>query len=503
MRVAIRADASVATGAGHVMRCAALAAALQAAGSSVLFVCRAQPGDLRAWLAAAGFEVLTLQPRDGSWQADAEATVAALADRAPDWLVVDHYGLDARWETALRRVAPAIMALDDLADRPHDADLLLDQNLAAQPDSRYAGLLPARCVTLLGPRFALLRPDFRAVRDAGAARSGAVGRLLCFFGGADAGNETGKALDALALLGEHGLAVDVVVGAANPHRDLLARRCEAGRGLRFHCQTGDMARLMGDADLFLGAGGSAVWERCCVGLPGIAVAVAANQVAVAQAAAQAGALCYLGASEEVSAARLADALAGLLGAPDAVRAMALRAAQLVDGLGAGRVAQRMREACPAPVVLRRACAADEGSIWEWRNAEPVRMASFDTAPIPADRHHAWFRAVLADPARHLLIAEREGAPIAVLRFDVAGQDAEVSVFVLPGLAGKGHGGAVLRAGERWLRGALPGIARVRAAIRSDNPASQAVFAKAGYRPCGGNVYQLALQAPASPVDEQA
>jgi len=500
MRVAIRTDASIATGAGHVTRCAALAAALRLAGADVVFVCREQPGDLRAWLAGMDFEVLTLSSAACSWQADAQATMAALEHRAPDWLVVDHYELDARWEAAARRVAPAIMVIDDLADRAHDADLLLDQNLRQQPDVRYDALVPGRCVRLLGPGYALLRPEFRAVRAHQAARSGGVARLLCFFGGADAGNETGKALDALALLGAHGLAVDVVVGAANPHRDLLAQRCAAMEGVRYHCQTPDMARLMGAADLFLGAGGSAVWERCCVGLPGIAIAVAANQVAVAQAAAQAGALRYLGTSGEVSAARLADALAHLLASPATVRAMAACAMQLVDGHGADRVVERMQQICPVRIVLRDARADDECAVWEWRNAEQVRMASFDTAPIPADRHRTWFRAVLADPARHLLIAECDGAPVAVLRFDVGGQEAEVSVFVLPGLAGKGIGSAVLRAGTRWLRTRVPAVARVRAAIRSDNPASQAVFAKTGYRPCGGNVYQLALHAPALPED---
>ncbi|RME63691.1 MAG: UDP-2,4-diacetamido-2,4,6-trideoxy-beta-L-altropyranose hydrolase, partial [Alphaproteobacteria bacterium] len=174
MRAAFRVDASRAIGTGHVGRCLTLAAALRDAGGDALFLCRAHDGHLNAKIEEAGFPVLSLPKRNdtdddlahshwlGATQADdAKASIAALAGHRIDWLVVDHYGLDARWESALRRHAHRILAIDDLADRSHDCDLLLDQNFFLDAASRYDGLLPDHCRPLLGPRYAVLRRGLR------------------------------------------------------------------------------------------------------------------------------------------------------------------------------------------------------------------------------------------------------------------------------------------------------------------------------------------------------
>lgn len=342
MRIAFRTDASTGIGMGHVMRCAALAGQLRAQGAAIVFVCRAAPGSAIGWLAEAGFEVCVLPacadalPAD--WDTDAAATRAALTGFAPDWLVVDHYQLDARWEQSMRPLAARIMAIDDLADRPHLCELLLDQNLYADGAVRYAERVPAGCVYLLGPRYALLRRQFGLARSRVRVRDGRVGRILLTFGGSDAGNETAKALQAIALLDRPDIRVDVVVGSANPHRAELARCCASQAGVALHCQVEDMAQLMLDADLCVGAGGSSSWERCCVGLPGLIVAIAANQFEAARTLDRLGYQQFLGSADQVCAQAIAQALRQALDDPASLQAMAQRGMQLVHGDGAARVA---------------------------------------------------------------------------------------------------------------------------------------------------------------------
>lgn len=181
-----------------------------------------------------------------------------MSDRSWDWLVVDHYALDARWESALRASTKQIMVIDDIADRQHDCDVLLDQNFYADMQKRYTGKVSAHCQLLLGPRYALLRDEFRKLREQVKPRNGTVKKILVFFGGVDADNYTGRAIEALAEIGIEGLYVDVVIGAQHSCREQIKSVC-AQHGFICHVQTDKMAELMAAADLAIGAGGSATY----------------------------------------------------------------------------------------------------------------------------------------------------------------------------------------------------------------------------------------------------
>ena len=180
MNIAFRVDASTQIGTGHFMRCLTLADALKQHGAKIRFASRHMPEYLRDMLVVKGHEFMLLDssPSDAisdglshanwlgtSQHADAQDTVQALSGQTWDWLIVDHYALDARWESALRQTAKNIFVIDDIADRQHDCDVLLDQNLYADMDSRYTGKVPAHCQLLLGPRYALLRDEFRQLRE--------------------------------------------------------------------------------------------------------------------------------------------------------------------------------------------------------------------------------------------------------------------------------------------------------------------------------------------------
>ena len=317
MRVLVRCDASAEIGSGHVIRCLTLADALRLKGARVTFVCRQQPGDLTPLIEQRGFNVHRIGGDALHWEDDAEKTLALTAETGGcDWLVVDHYRLDARFEQRLRRPGLKILAIDDLANRPHDCDLLLDQNLYLDMEDRYRRLIPAGCKALLGPGYALLRPEFMLARRQLRSRRGALKRLLISFGGTDPTNETAKALAAVDLLADRELFLDVVVGLSNPQAASLQAACAARPGCTFHAQVDTMAAIMSAADLALGSGGATTWERCFLGLPSLTVVVAPNQRLLTEAVAATGAAWNLGWHADLSPAMLAERIAYLQAAPD-------------------------------------------------------------------------------------------------------------------------------------------------------------------------------------------
>lgn len=351
MRLAIRVDASTQIGTGHFMRCLTLADALKQRGAQIRFVSCHMHGHLRGMLNAKGHEFAPLNSISSeeavvdlphahwlgiSQAQDAAGTIHALSDKTWDWLVADHYALDARWESVLRQTAKRILVIDDLADRVHDCDVLLDQNFYADMDTRYTGKVPAHCKLLLGPNYALLREEFRRLREQVKPRIGPVKRVLVFFGGVDADNYTARAIDALVNIGINGLQVDVVIGAQHPYRDDIESAC-AEHGFVCHVQTNRMAELMAAADLAIGASGSASWERCCLGLPAICLTAAPNQVAIAAGLQARGAIVRVRNGVPVDAVELSEALLSLIRQPDQVMSLSKAASELADGAGSDRV----------------------------------------------------------------------------------------------------------------------------------------------------------------------
>lgn len=334
---AIRVDASLQVGAGHLMRCLSLADALGEKGGQVRFICRRLPSAYASMIRKLGHELIELE---GPEAAESSGAIHALSDRSWNWLVVDHYALDARWETELRACAARILAIDDLADRSHDCDALLDQNVLDARDKRYDGKVPQSCRLLLGPGYALLRSQFGRLRESALVKRGPVLRILILMGGMDAGNQTEKAIRAVARTSRQSLEVDVVVGADHPALARIRTACER-HGYRCHVQVADVASLMARADLAIGGCGTTSWERCCLGLPSICLTLAANQRRIAEGLAARGAIVHLGNAADVDDVAIADALLAISSDAQRLAAMSAAAHELVDGKGARRVCDFM------------------------------------------------------------------------------------------------------------------------------------------------------------------
>lgn len=393
VKVVIRTDASGQIGGGHMMRCLALAHGLRTRGAEVTFLMASQPDLWTDPVTRAGY-ALQLIPAappahdpDGPphrhwlsspWARDAEITAALIREIGADWLIWDHYGLDARWVSAVRAQSPAlqVMAIDDLDDRPLGSDLVLDQTRLDPNPRRFPAL-----AAMSGPAFATLRPEFAALREdtlpSRDTRKKAR-RVLVTMGLADAVGLMPQIVSALASMQE--LKVDIVMGAgAQTLADIRALCAEHPR-LRLHVDTPDMAHLMAAADLCIGAGGMTSWERCALGLGTLLVPVAANQMPTAHALDQAGAVQLLSLHDARDAATLRTAI---LRALTNAHALGQAAAALCDGQGTARVCDIVGAG------LRAVSTRDAKLLFDWRNQPHIRAASLTTDPLDWQTHCDW------------------------------------------------------------------------------------------------------------------
>lgn len=357
MRVVFRVDASAEIGAGHFMRCLTLARGLKAYGHEVIFLCRHLTPAFEDLLLK--FYILLVKvtsPRtiqnshDASneyitWlgvsqEQDAFETLNILCNKDIDWLVVDHYALDETWEKIVKPHVLHLMVIDDLANRAHVCDVLLDQNHYPDKDERYSNRVPDDCQLMLGPRFAMLRPEFRELRKSIRQRNGIISKVLVTFGGVDVKNYTGPVIQALGRI-EGIESVDIVIGEQHPFKKEIISKC-ANYDFKLHIQTEKIAELITRSDFAIGASGSTTWERCCLGLPSLAIPIAENQKAIAIGAKILKVHDLLEIETDVET-EIYTRLMQLKNQQNYVSQLSINGMDLVDGLGVNRVIERLHQ----------------------------------------------------------------------------------------------------------------------------------------------------------------
>lgn len=314
MKVVIRADASLQIGIGHVMRCLTLADALKSRGVDVRFICRAHPGHLKDLIKDRGYQVYLLSIiknyqasgsddlshanwLGASWEQDAKEISSIIENINVDWIIVDHYALDARWESSVRKKNCRIMVIDDIADRIHDCSLLLDQTYNRN-EAIYKSLVPDNCLIMTGSEYALLRPEFSGLRKFSLQRRTTltIEHVLITMGGVDQHNVTSKILDILLKCNfSKNCHISIVLGSTSPWVESIkvdAKKLRWSTDVLVNVD--NIAQLMADSDLCIGAAGSTAWERCCLGLPTMMVVTANNQKEIAASLSKTGACIYLG-----------------------------------------------------------------------------------------------------------------------------------------------------------------------------------------------------------------
>jgi UDP-2,4-diacetamido-2,4,6-trideoxy-beta-L-altropyranose hydrolase len=349
MKVFFRVDSSLKIGTGHVMRCLTLAQVLKENGANVEFICRKHEGNLIDKIRSIGFHVNELEVLDeievddklahSHWlgatqQQDADDCIDIFKAEKSDWLVVDHYALDEQWEKRLKPYYEELMVIDDLADRKHQCDVLLDQTFGRQPED-YCAFIPEGCKLLLGPQYALLRPEFSNRREYSLMRrtKPEFKQLLVNMGGVDIDNITEKIVRELkSCVLPNDIKIVIVMGGSAPHledvrikADFLPYKAEV------KVDVDNMAEIMADSDMAIGAAGSTTWERCCLGLPTIQLLTADNQKTVFKFLSKGGIVKDLNSIEELP--KCIEEFKSKLGSSS------LLSSKVCDGFGVNRVMQ--------------------------------------------------------------------------------------------------------------------------------------------------------------------
>jgi UDP-2,4-diacetamido-2,4,6-trideoxy-beta-L-altropyranose hydrolase len=477
--IVFRCDASASIGGGHVMRCLALADVLRRDGAECWFASASESFAAVPALRKSGHRCIELR-----YTGDA----GELHDAVPegcDWLVVDHYDWSVVQETPCRPWAGKILVIDDLANREHDCDLLLDQTFG-RATADYKDLVPANCDLIVDSQYALLRPEFAAARPTSLAdrQFNGVNNILVSMGLGDPLNATQTIIEGI-IESRLALSVDVVLGPSAPGLSVVRKFVDHHRDVfSLHVATEDIAALMRKADLCFGAAGLTSWERCCLGLPTVLTVIAENQREICQNLTGSGAAIWLGLSEDLSPRIVADKLIEINEEPRELAEISRRSMAICDGRGINRVAMHIhpeRATEDARIWLRPAIPNDVEVTYALQ-AQPGTRQFMRNPMLPTyEEHSAWFAARLRDPACLLSLIVRNGQEVVgslrLDRLDV--QSFEISVVIDPAFRGQGIGLAAISLAAR-----LVPDAELWAEVLPGNDRSEALFTKAGFLPPG-------------------
>lgn len=486
--IVLRADARPDVGIGHLMRCLALAQAWQDRGGTASFVTATASTALLKRLDSEGFAVHRLRAEPAS-PADAAETDTVAGNRGAAWLVVDGYPFGPGYLQGLIKDDRQLMVIDDQATQDFEAaQLIVNPNVQATPEL-YAGSRD-RDRVLAGCRFALLRREFQAnvtARKSTTKQTGPngdspnlPGHVVITMGGSDPPNATGRILEILSGFDDRRLHITVIVGPANTHRASLEpvlKTLRRKHDVELLVDPPDLVAAFARADLAISAASTTCWELACLGIPLAIVVLADNQLAGAEALAQRGTAVLLGWHQELSAPAVLQQLRVLFQQPELLRRLSDDARSLIDGRGAGRVAERM---VSYPLQLRPVTAADAGVLHEWANDPLTRRMSFSAESIPWETHLEWLKRRLADEnCRFHVVQDADGRPLGQARLDRDGSRATLSFGLAPTARGQGFAARLVRLAA--VDSQLAGWCQyVDAWVRPENIPSLAAFRRAGF-----------------------
>ncbi len=499
--IVFRTDASIEIGTGHVARCITLAKILQAQGKTCHFICRELPGNLIDFIESENLGVSRLPAPvkladdiditsllGVPWKHDANECKKILATLQVERVIVDHYGLDEQWENrVLESAAVKLMVIDDLANRKHHCDILLDQTLGRKK-SDYDQLIPQSSVKLVGPKFALLRTEFSKLRNECLSRRKqmSLNKILITMGGIDKDNVTSQVLD---VLNKCQLSADVkivvVTGANFPHfAELRKLEAQLSLSVEILVNVTNMAEIMCEADLAIGAAGTTSWERCCMGLPSLALVLADNQIESANALDNAGAAIMVGDVRHTGWKEVLERQVNRLKNSQELLNLSQNAHLLCDGYGSIRVGENI---VSAPFIARLANENDALAIWQWRESDGAYKYYESKKPTPFVQHHAWFARALNCPSKRLLIIERNDTRIAHVRFDMEENNSKQALISISMASQYKGTGLALDCLQCALDDANTlGIGKITAYIHEDNIPSTKLFCRGGFTHVANN-----------------
>jgi UDP-2,4-diacetamido-2,4,6-trideoxy-beta-L-altropyranose hydrolase len=480
----LRADADAARGAGHVMRCLALAETWHCHGGQVTFLSSHLNPALRQRIETLGIHLAEI-PMPYPDSTDLRATITALENVSGEsselpWLVLDGYHFDTAYQSLVRAAGCRLMVIDDTAHLPrYDADTILNH---AANGRHLAYTCSQDTMLLLGTQFALLRPEFQRWQVLERDCPEVARKIMVMLGDSDPDNTTLKIIQALEQIAVQDFEVKIVVGPLNPHVEEL-RRKTASSSLRVHLETNieDGALLMAGADLAVAAAGTASCELAFMKVPALLFTLVENQSGVAEAIDEFGAARGLGFPRNVSREQLADAVSSLMHDRVERQRMIEKGRDLVDGKGVERVLRVMpHRASEEKLRLRAASQEDVLLLWHWANDSMIRRNSFNSEPTSWAAHKAWYAERIASPDTRFWILEYQRVPVGQIRYDrTDANKAQISLSIAPVYRGRSFGTQLLRLSAD-LAGRELGVRTVEGFTFVENRASSHAFIKAGF-----------------------
>ncbi len=471
--IIIRADASVKTGTGHVMRCIALAQGLQDSGYDVHFAVSECPDSLIKLLKSENLKVLKIKSKGGS-EKDAAETAKLAGKKKCGWLITDGYIFSDKYQEIIKGSGLRLLFIDDYGHcKKYCADIILNQNLYAGTHF-YPKTAPFTRL-LLGTQYALLRKEFTPYIHRRRQIPEKAEKMLVTLGGSDPDNTSLKIIK--AVKGSRlDLQVKVVAGSANPHIKSIEKEISKSPNLQILKNVSNMPELMAWADIVITGGGSTCWETCFMGLPNIIIYCADNQKPIASSLEATGAALNLGHNCELDGKKLVSTLKKLVGDSETRSRMSEKGRMLVDGLGAERTIYSM-----SGLFLRKAEKKDCCFIWELSNSKSIREVSFSRNPIPWEHHREWYENMLKEKNCFFCVAETaDGKNAGQVRFRINGRDAVISTSLAMEFRGKGYGSILIYEASNALM-TNSKVKTVHAYIRPENTGSLKSFEKAGFR----------------------
>ncbi len=506
MLVVFRCDASIQIGSGHVMRCLTLADSLSEQGVNCYFITRFHEGNIADYIEQRGYETHRLplkeQNIDGvhiepidyqHWlgtniHTDANETlniVKKISANPIDWIIVDHYALDKVWEQILHPYCKQMMVIDDLANRAHVCDLLLDQTLGRSKKD-YKNLTSTRCTLLTGSQYALLRPEFVQLRKHNSKRRKTLKlkKLLITLGGVDKDNITECILNNLQdCILPQDCRIVIVMGEHAPWIEAVKKQAA-----QMKWQTDvlvnieNMAQLMTESDLCIGAAGTTAIERCCLGLPTLLIVAADNQIKTAEKLEKYGAVINLGRTDCDYMKNLHSSLKSLIDDRSRYNSLVENCFNITDGNGIYRVAQRISPATlktEEEVYLRLVNEDDARMLYEWQSNNTTRQYSRNTETPTWDEHAIWFESKIADTKCVFYIIICNSKPAGYIRLDQLESkelEFEISIAIAPSMRSRGLGKIAINLLKYIHRNES-----LIATVLEDNKVSHRLFQKTGFK----------------------
>lgn len=489
--VVFRVDANTRLGIGHLMRCINLANQLSLNSVSCLFVLSNSSAPCVEKILSNGHECIVLEndtdfSNTHNPHSDYLYTCKVIEKLhfKPKWLVIDHYEIDIFWETHVRPYVEKILVIDDLANRPHDCDALADHNLYDNFHI-YDHLVGSNCRKYIGLDYAIINSDFSKNRIINKIARHKIQHIGIFMGGGDHLNISEWLLDHLGLyfdwLDLKQIKIDLIIGEQHPAKEALLTKYRESVNIKLHVDVSDMASLLRDIDIFIGAGGVSAIERCCLGIPSIVLVFADNQIRGVKALQDKGALIYGGDFRDSNWLKDFQRAVTQIQNVEYRDKMIKYSMRLVDGHGCDRICASMLIGIFEP-AFRLVEKSDCDLLWHWRNLPEVRRVSENANLISHVEHEAWFNRVY-NSDRYLMVMVCLGNHrVGYVRYSVDDNDCYISVVVDPIYKKFGFGYLLLVQSIPFFQSHQPTVKCVSAKIKSDNIASLKLFTKAGYNP---------------------